>query len=256
MMNFVFKMINFGRIYFYLLCMADPTHAVNAERAQRFAGLFMNVHADSDVRPNYDPEHKILRSGARSYLILDGRSSDVRLQVLSSSITHSQSNAMLSDLRLRLVHFDAAHNGSKGARETIWGAYGGPGFVDGSMARYGLPYEDVMGVDGRLISTVDDLEDPEVCIENDEFCITNDEFCIQNDAFSAECEADGGGDAASDGYRELQHKWPSVLGIFQLKMQREWRIAPEKRRFCILKWPFILQFEVWVTRRPTFTSAR
>eukprot|EP01046_Picozoa_sp_COSAG06_P055382 COSAG06_NODE_10167_length_1736_cov_11.358583_2_plen_65_part_00 len=29
-------------IYFYLLCMADPTHPVNAERAQRFAGLFLN----------------------------------------------------------------------------------------------------------------------------------------------------------------------------------------------------------------------
>jgi hypothetical protein len=29
-------------IYFYLLCMADPTHPVNAERATRFAGLFLN----------------------------------------------------------------------------------------------------------------------------------------------------------------------------------------------------------------------
>ena len=26
-------------------------------------------------------------------------------------------------------------------------------------------------------------------------------------------------------------------------MQKEWRIAPEKRRFCSLKWPFLLQFE-------------
>ena len=31
---------------------------------------------------------------------------------------------------------------------------------------------------------------------------------------------------------------------FPLKMQREWRIAPEKRWFCIEKWPFILRFEV------------
>ena len=29
-------------IYFYLLCMADPAHPVNAERARRFAGFFMN----------------------------------------------------------------------------------------------------------------------------------------------------------------------------------------------------------------------
>ena len=33
--------------------------------------------------------------------------------------------------------------------------------------------------------------------------------------------------------------------MFLLKMQKEWRIAPEKRRFSITKWPFILQFEVW-----------
>ncbi len=102
-------------IYFYLLCMADPTHTVNAERARRFAGFFMNEGLEPMRPPNYDPEHKILRS---------------------------------------------AHNGSKGARETIWGAYGGPGFVNGGMARYGLPYEDVEGVDGR-ISTIHDLEDPE-----------------------------------------------------------------------------------------------
>ena len=100
-------------IYFYLLCMADPTHPVNAERAQRFAGLFMNEDPEAH---NYDPKHNILRS---------------------------------------------AHNGSKGARKTVWGAYGGPGFSSGSMARYGLPYEDVMGVDGRLITSIEDLEDPE-----------------------------------------------------------------------------------------------
>ena len=34
------------------------------------------------------------------------------------------------------------------------------------------------------------------------------------------------------------------IRFFQLKMQKEWRIAPEKRWFCIEKWPFILQFEV------------
>ena len=37
----------------------------------------------------------------------------------------------------------------------------GPGFTAGSMARYGLPFEDVVGVDGKTISTVEDLEDPE-----------------------------------------------------------------------------------------------
>ena len=32
--------------------------------------------------------------------------------------------------------------------------------------------------------------------------------------------------------------------MFLLKMKKEWRIAPEKRWFCIEKWPFISQFEV------------
>ena len=101
-------------IYFYLLCMADPTHELNQERARRFAGFFLN---EGVPRDNYDFEHKILKS---------------------------------------------AHNGSLGARPAhTAGPYGGPGFTDGSMARYGLPFEDVVGVDGKTISTVEDLEDPE-----------------------------------------------------------------------------------------------
>lgn len=100
-------------IYFYLLCMADPTHKANAKRAARFASFFMNEDPeDPENAPvNYSFEHKILMS---------------------------------------------AHNGSLGARETIWGSYGGPGFTKGSMARYGLPYEDVPGV-----SSVEDLELPD-----------------------------------------------------------------------------------------------
>ena len=46
-------------IYFYFLCLADPTNLVNLDRARRFAGLYLNEDADA---PNYDPEHKIIRA--------------------------------------------------------------------------------------------------------------------------------------------------------------------------------------------------
>ena len=86
-------------IYFYLLCMADPTHAENVARARRFAGFYLNEDPEA---PNYDPEHKIIK---------------------------------------------CAHNGSKGPRwlyeENEEPSYGySPG-----MACYGLPYEDLEGID-------------------------------------------------------------------------------------------------------------
>ena len=37
---------------------------------------------------------------------------------------------------------------------------------------------------------------------------------------------------------------PTFFDSFSLKMQRQWRIAPEKRWFCIEKWPFISLFKV------------
>ncbi len=46
-------------IYFYFLCLADPTNPVNRERAQRFAGFYLNEDPDA---PNYDPEHAIIRA--------------------------------------------------------------------------------------------------------------------------------------------------------------------------------------------------
>ena len=46
-------------IYFYHLGMADPTNADTRRRAQRFAGLYLN---DDPAVPNYDPEHRIVRS--------------------------------------------------------------------------------------------------------------------------------------------------------------------------------------------------
>ncbi|MEZ4860833.1 MAG: hypothetical protein R3C14_05975 [Caldilineaceae bacterium] len=46
-------------IYFYLLCLADPTNSVNRERAQRFAGFYLN---EDLAAPNYDPVHKIIRA--------------------------------------------------------------------------------------------------------------------------------------------------------------------------------------------------
>jgi hypothetical protein len=46
-------------IYFYLLCLADPTRAAHQERARRFAGLYLNE--DPEVH-NYDPEQRVVRS--------------------------------------------------------------------------------------------------------------------------------------------------------------------------------------------------
>lgn len=94
-------------IYFYLLCLADPTNPKLIDRARRFAGLFIG---DDPSVENYDPVHKLIR---------------------------------------------APHNGSGGPRPRTDPdpKYGwSPG-----MARYGLPYEDVPGV-----NAIEDLKDPEL----------------------------------------------------------------------------------------------
>lgn len=46
-------------IYFYFLCLADPTNATNRARARRFAGFYLNEDPEA---PNYDPEHNIIRA--------------------------------------------------------------------------------------------------------------------------------------------------------------------------------------------------
>ncbi len=46
-------------IYFYFLCLADPTNPKLIERARRFAGLYLNEDPDA---LNYDPQHKIIRA--------------------------------------------------------------------------------------------------------------------------------------------------------------------------------------------------
>jgi hypothetical protein len=46
-------------IYFYFLCLADPTNPKNRERARRFAGFYLNEDPDA---PNYDAEHNIIRA--------------------------------------------------------------------------------------------------------------------------------------------------------------------------------------------------
>lgn len=46
-------------IYFYFLCLADPTHPKSIERAERFAGFYLNE--DSDAL-NYDLQLKIIRA--------------------------------------------------------------------------------------------------------------------------------------------------------------------------------------------------
>ncbi|MBC7872178.1 MAG: hypothetical protein H7Y09_15135, partial [Chitinophagaceae bacterium] len=41
-------------IYFYFLCLADPTHPKLIERARRFAGFYLNEDPEAQ---NYDPQH-------------------------------------------------------------------------------------------------------------------------------------------------------------------------------------------------------
>ncbi|SEN80353.1 hypothetical protein [Paenibacillus sp. OV219] len=48
-----------GYLFFYLLCLADPSNERNMDRAKRFAGFYMNEDPDA---PNYDEKHNILRS--------------------------------------------------------------------------------------------------------------------------------------------------------------------------------------------------
>ncbi len=46
-------------IYFYALGLSDPTNAEMMRRARRFAGFYL---AEDPQVPNYDPEHRIIRS--------------------------------------------------------------------------------------------------------------------------------------------------------------------------------------------------
>ena len=48
-----------GYELYYMLGFVDPTHAVNAERARRYAGFYMNEDPEA---PNYDAERRMLRS--------------------------------------------------------------------------------------------------------------------------------------------------------------------------------------------------
>ena len=47
-----------GYLFFYLLCLADPTHEKNVERAKRYAGFYLNEDPEA---PNYDAEKKLIR---------------------------------------------------------------------------------------------------------------------------------------------------------------------------------------------------
>lgn len=46
-------------IYFYFLCLADPTNPKLIERARRFAGFYLDEDPEA---PNYDPELKLIRA--------------------------------------------------------------------------------------------------------------------------------------------------------------------------------------------------
>ena len=70
-------------IYFYHLGMADPANAETRRRAQRFAGFYLN---DDPAVPNYDPEHRIVRSPC------------------------SGSKGPLFQMRRGEIHYDLTHN--------------------------------------------------------------------------------------------------------------------------------------------------
>jgi hypothetical protein len=67
-------------IYFYYLGLADPTNAEMMRRARRFAGLYMGEDSQA---PNYDPEHRLIRSpfsGSRGPLF-HARYADVQYNI-------------------------------------------------------------------------------------------------------------------------------------------------------------------------------
>jgi hypothetical protein len=46
-------------LYFYFLCLADPTNPASIERARRFAGFYLNEDPEA---PNYDPDLTLIRA--------------------------------------------------------------------------------------------------------------------------------------------------------------------------------------------------
>lgn len=46
-------------IYFYALCLADPSNELSRERAERFANFYLGTDPES---PNYDPELRLIRA--------------------------------------------------------------------------------------------------------------------------------------------------------------------------------------------------
>ena len=69
-------------IYFYFLCLADPTNPKLIERARRFAGFYLNEDPEA---PNYDPEH---RSSARRTTAAAARAGASRRRRASYGWTH------------------------------------------------------------------------------------------------------------------------------------------------------------------------
>jgi hypothetical protein len=68
-------------IYFYAFGLADPTNAEMANRASRFAGLYMNHDPEA---PNYDSQHRLVRSpfnGSRGPLF-HARYGDMRYNLI------------------------------------------------------------------------------------------------------------------------------------------------------------------------------
>ncbi|HUX86731.1 MAG TPA: hypothetical protein VMW65_06990 [Chloroflexota bacterium] len=48
-----------GNLYFYFLCLADPSRLDRRERAVRFAGFYLN---EDPATPNFDPERQLIRA--------------------------------------------------------------------------------------------------------------------------------------------------------------------------------------------------
>ena len=120
-----------GIIYFYYLALADPTDHELAERAQRFAALYLNEVPEAR---NYDPERKLIRGAENGSL-----------------------GPLLSYEDKGCPCILPPWYGSKPAEAFVQSVKEPPPYqFTEEMAGYGLPFDDIPG-----IRTSEDLKNPE-----------------------------------------------------------------------------------------------
>lgn len=110
-----------GNLLFYHLCMAEPDNDYLRDRAQRFAGFYLNEHPD--VPDNYDPDRRLV------YCPMNGSAGpayDNYSERIPPAMYHAHSETRIP-----------------------WG-------YEEWKDRYGLPYYDLDGIE-----SVDDLRDEE-----------------------------------------------------------------------------------------------